>query len=638
KIQWVVPSNFEILLNQPSNFDLGQLYFGQADEFGFIRRGVNPRIQTFLQSNECLNLPLSYNGTTIQSVPKSILRRSQKSFFVIGHPGSGKSIFVHFLFREFSGLAKSTENQMISALVKQGAVPMIINLKDCIDESLEGLIRARQNDSGVRGRSLNFIYLLDGLDELSDEKADQTLSFIKELEQYEQTKKIIISCRSGNSNRIKAVAYLPDIIEYKFCDLDVEFIEQYFTKKEDKIKSKLLKQLQKTNPKLLSDIKDILLIRLLWETIKNIRSDNTVVDLIQKKITLLLNDPEHKKNIDSLNLLDVKPDSLITLNQEISFKFYQKFQYRFSRKELQDIILTSFPRLDYRGTNELLNYLSNLFFENTYSETEQNPEFGFIYQHRRYQEFFFTQRLKIEYENDPHILRTLDVLSNRDFFEEYFLPFLRGDYEKREYVIGLLDLNLLDVYLGKHSGYGVDDAYYLNSSEFIPSLASQNSYLVDELLESQNFHLKKILFIDVEKLIVKFKEWETDPQSYRVGNYLSSIWTEGVSSILKNIVVFWEAGNKDIVNKLITNLREVDKIYRERGYLKKVDTNHRPQDPFWKEWQAYLFLLIHIQRKNINNIFQTLVRKNYELFSEETQQPNNKKEGKEKLIRSFLTV
>ena len=65
---------------------------------------------------------------------------------------------------------------------------------------------------------------------------------------------------------------------------------------------------------------------------------------MEQKIDLLLSDPNHKKNIEIVNLLNAKSDQLISLNQEISFNFQQKFQYRFTREELQKIIQNKFPK------------------------------------------------------------------------------------------------------------------------------------------------------------------------------------------------------------------------------------------------------------------------------------------------------
>lgn len=68
---------------------------------------------------------------------------------------------------------------------------------------LENILRNRAVAFGLKRSSLGFIYLFDGLDELDEERADRVLSFIATLENQLSTKKIIISCRSGNANRLR---------------------------------------------------------------------------------------------------------------------------------------------------------------------------------------------------------------------------------------------------------------------------------------------------------------------------------------------------------------------------------------------------------------------------------------------------
>ena len=48
-------------------------------------------------------------------------------------------------------------------------------------------------------------------------------------------------------------------------------------------------------------------------------------------------------------------------------------------------------------------------------------------------------------------------------------------------LIGSIELNLIDVYLGKHRGFGADDAYYKQSEYFIPAVACQNDIEFNEL-------------------------------------------------------------------------------------------------------------------------------------------------------------
>ena len=69
------------------------------------------------------------------------------------------------------------------------------------------------------------------------------------------------------------------------------------------------------------EIRDILLINLLWDTIEKLDETSTILDLFDKKIDLLLNTSEHRKYIENLNLLNSKKQAILNLNQDISYEF-----------------------------------------------------------------------------------------------------------------------------------------------------------------------------------------------------------------------------------------------------------------------------------------------------------------------------
>jgi len=427
KIDWFVESNFKASLSHPSNFDLAQLYFGSTDDIGFIKNSIHSEILTFLQSSIYMDLPIKdKSNNSITNLKQEILKSKRKIFIITGNPGSGKSILMHKLLEYFGALDQKTERKMIDQLISQGGVPVLINLKNCNTDSLENILRGRQNDCNIRSTPLNFIYLFDGLDELSEQNADSVLSYISELKRKTNTQKIIISCRAGNFNKIKAKAYFNDIKELCIAELDFSHIEKYFFSKTDTLKISKLFSFKSSNPDIFKVIKDILMIDLLWETIDRLDEKSIITDLIEMKINMLIDDPKHKKNIEGLNLFNPKKEEIISINQDISFEFQNNFQYRFPQKRLQEIILKKFPRLDYQSVNTIINYLADLFFD--IDSSDKDSEQTYVYQHRRYQEFFFAQKLKLLYEENPLILRKLNILSNNDFFENLFLKYLRKTY------------------------------------------------------------------------------------------------------------------------------------------------------------------------------------------------------------------
>ncbi len=148
---------------------------------------------------------------------------------------------------------------------------------------------------------------------------------------------------------------------------------------------------------------------------------------------------------------------------------------------------------------------------------------NYSYQHRRYQEFFFAKKLKELYETKPVVLRDLKVLSNHEFFYDIFLKYLKQEYLKQRNLSRLLKIDLINVYSGKHRGWGADNPYYVNSSEFIPSLACQQIDSLEQLMEDENLGLKSKILIDINYLDEQFRKWKKDKKNWRTNDYLKNV-------------------------------------------------------------------------------------------------------------------
>jgi hypothetical protein len=636
EIEFVTNTTIKQKLNQPANLDLAQLYFGTGDELSFIKNSANPKLLTFIQSSEYIDLPFLNDKKEVeQDISNNIISESSKQFLIIGHPGSGKSIFMHKLLQVFSGLEESDISKMKEVLLKNKALPVLINLKNCVTDSLETILRGRKNDSNVHGQRLNFIYLFDGLDELDEKRADNVLFEIHRLAQQNDTSKIIISCRSGNINRLKTKTYFNNIKECRIADLDNTHIDEFFQRKINQDKKAKLTELKAYNHSLVTEIKDIFLIKLLWDTINELNENSTVIELLSKKIDLLLNDAFHKKSIEALNLPNPKKQAIIELNQDISFEFQKQFQFRFSESKLQDLILKKFERLSYQDANNIINYIADLFFEHSYSEDSYQQQ-NYIYQHRRYQEYFFTQRLKAKYEEHPRILRQMEVIPNKDYFEDLFLKYLRQEYKKERNLVGLIELNLMNIYLGKDKSYGVETAYYTESSEFIPALVCQELSVFNELIEDENLQIKNKISINFSALNKSFEIWKTDNKDYDALSYLKNVYQRGIASLISHAAQFWKAGKYDIANNFVIELDRVISLYDENKFLDKLGENEHIEDPFWNEFENWLYYLIIIKNENIEKLFNTIIRKNYHSFSDDSY--GYKESGRKKLINSFFRV
>ena len=117
KIEYVTDKDILLKLSQPSNLDLAQLYFGIGNELTFIKNSVNPKLLTFIQSTEYLDLPIiNKEKTEVKFVEEILQINDTNTFLLTGNPGSGKSILMHALLMSLGGLDKLCEQEMINVL------------------------------------------------------------------------------------------------------------------------------------------------------------------------------------------------------------------------------------------------------------------------------------------------------------------------------------------------------------------------------------------------------------------------------------------------------------------------------------------------------------------------------------------
>lgn len=605
KIRWYTRSNFEVTLTKPQNLDLAFFYFGYGSEFKFIEDSADYTKLTLVKSKQFLKLHfLDSQNKRVQNLEDTILKLTDKLVLVSGDPASGKSTLVHRLFSDYSGMNETNQTKMVNKIISTGAVPQIVNLKLCATDSLENIIRSRQSVYSIQGTDLKIIYLLDGLDEISEGRADLVLLQMLELSKKKSTHKIIVTCRSGNFNKIQLKNYFKNCIEFKVGQLSVKDIDNYFKARGDAGKQSAYDLLKLSNPKLVLSITDVLGLILLWDSIEQLNEDSTVLDLYELKVRRVLYDPTHYKDLPGLNLPNPKDEAILLLNETISYKFHEKFQFLLPLHDLQEIISEAYPKIDYNAINSIINYIASLFFDTSPTGPQETH---YVYKHRRYQEYFFITLLQKQYATNPSILRELSILSNLELFQTFFMKGLRKKYIEENNLIGCLDLSLLDVYLGNHSGWGVDSPYYLNSDEFIKTLIEQRNPVFNVLFEDENLNIRGKIFVDVQLLKDKFEEWKKDSDNlihYRAERVLIEGWEDGLSRLMNLVVDFWKADRKDIANELINNIREIQTFYDKNKFFKSLDKEQRQhiRSPYWESYDSWIFYLMNIREDSAEKI------------------------------------
>lgn len=637
KIQWYTRTNFEVALTKPKNLDLAFFYFGYGSEFKFIEDSVDYTKLTLVKSKQFLKLHfLDSKNKRVQNPEETILKLSEKLVLISGDPASGKSTLVHRLFSFYSGMDEPSQAKMVNKIISTGAVPQIVNLKLCATDSLENIIRTRQSFHAIQGTELKIIYLLDGLDEISEDRADLILLQMLELSKKKNTHKIIVTCRSGNFNKIQLKNYFKDCIEFKVGQLGVKDADSYFKAKGEVNKQSAYDLLKLSNPKLVSSITDVLGLILLWDSIEQLNGDSTVLDLYELKVKRVLHDPNHYKGLPGLNLPNPKDEAILLLNEAISYKFQEKFQFLLPLHDLQEVVGTAYPKIDYSAINSIISYIAALFFDTSPTSPQ---EAHYVYKHRRYQEYFFITLLQKQYTANPSVLRKLSILSNLELFQTFFIKGLRKKYIEENNLIGCLDLSLLDVYLGNHSGWGVDSPYYLESPNFIKTLVGQQDTVFNVLFEDNNLNIRDKIFVDVQLLKDKFGEWKRDTDSlshYRTEQVLISGWQEGRSRLINLVVDFWQAGRRDIANEIINNIREIQTLYKKNKFFELLDKEqrHHITSSYHDTYESWIFYLMNIRDDSAEKILNEKILP----IMGDNEDDFESRRGASEAIRSYLSV
>lgn len=481
-IEWITPKQIELeVLN---NLDLASAYFYLEDVGGFL--GKNLDIKNVTQVKAAEHLDLSFLDSSEEIVEFShlfddIISTNDSTIFCLrGGAGSGKTLLLTKL-----ALHLQPNLDLISEKIK---LPVLIRLRDCDNKGLEEYIFHKKQEYNINTQgNFQFIYLLDGLDELDDQKCIEVLNNIHSIYQKEDTKCIVISSRESSSNLILLRNHFDNIKYIKINQIIYSDIENYFNKKNNPKKIELLKNFDEET--LTNTIKDVLLLTLFWEEIENIRLNNFLSTFLFENVTeRILTNPNHNSYLNNLNLPCPKKKQLIRINEEISWHLTLESKLKIRLDEMQNCVIDLFSKLSYKDTDLILNYIISCFFNKV--------DEGYEYRHRRYQEYFFMRKLKSAFESDFKVLRDTNILLNFDFMNNLFVPYLKRSYLDSNDVNFYLRVKSLESYYNKHwAGEGgeylvngmntiAEFLSNLNERDFKYQMSEDNPLLLNKLIES----------------------------------------------------------------------------------------------------------------------------------------------------------
>lgn len=481
KLVWIQQDNILDLVQDKKNVDLCRRYFSEEREEDWIKRGVSEEERTFLNSSELFDLKI--NNTPISNISSSIYEN--KVNLILGYAGTGKSILMKKLYLNVSEEFEINEADSLSP------IPVLVKLRECVEGNLESLLRQRLRDYNLNNTDMScrFIYFFDGLDEVSYHFVGNIINQIVNLKKSNSTKSIVIASRSDSNN----LAYLYQFVkcmEYKINPLTYGDIETVFASKGENRKLEKLKNLNKVNAKILTDITDIFSIDLLWNIVDQMDVKNTKIEIIEKYVEHCL---YNYRKLVVLPVLEPKSKMIISLCTEISYVMQKNLLLSVDLSIVQTLIKECMGVENAVEINEIVNMLMDLFFESSRSDFVCTISF----KHRRLHEYFLYRKIDDNYLKKPELLRELHLLPNKEFVIDVFFKTSLKKAKNEKNLKKVLSLRLLQQYLGysywhqyvddKMQGYnsnGIQEPSYRYSSALLLLLAQYNSEDLMRLLEN----------------------------------------------------------------------------------------------------------------------------------------------------------
>lgn len=453
KIVWQKEQNILDELLSPENIDLYKLYFDDSRELDFINDALSGDEKTFILSDSFININLNDN-ITIDDLPSKM---NDKVNLILGQAGTGKTMLIkklHFVFgKEFQ------KNYFTKKpLPENTIIPVLVKLRECINGNLESLINEKQSlyNLNITNSDFKYIYLLDGLDEVSYKDLGNVLFSIANLENMNSTDKIIISSRIGSNNLLLFREHIKSA-EYLIQNLIQDDIKRYFEVKNNKFKIDCLNLYKEKNTSIISEIDDVFTLNLFWNSIEEIDINTTKISLIEMAF---------KDNVNQYSKLNNIPlphpiyKNIFEICKELALFMQEHFKLIVEINVLQNIISKKFNNISCTEINTIINALTDICLESSQKNTDK---IIIAFKHRRLQEYFLYKKIEEIFFKKPSILRKLKLLPNRDFIINIFLTQTLCNAKKEKNLINYLSLKLFEFYLSSDYWYEYRNSLVGNS-------------------------------------------------------------------------------------------------------------------------------------------------------------------------------
>lgn len=199
ELVWITGDNFTSILNEDGNMDIAAFYFGIGREIGFINYCISEEDVAFLKSDRYLDLVIRNKRFEATEVNNLIHKKGIS--LLVGDPGTGKSELLKKIYLKYSN-AHASDRDVIMRILENRILPIYIQLREMVYDNLENYIRSRMADFGLKiyDTSFTYLYIIDGIDEVSFTQAHNISLFIKKLYNQGTTYSVLLSSRSNSPN------------------------------------------------------------------------------------------------------------------------------------------------------------------------------------------------------------------------------------------------------------------------------------------------------------------------------------------------------------------------------------------------------------------------------------------------------
>ncbi|EGT4545253.1 hypothetical protein AB2V88_08235 [Clostridioides difficile] len=596
KVEWYLPNNFKLALNQPNNLDLAEFYFGATNVRGLLADSKSIRMTTLLQSKEYLELNLhNYEKTlTTTEYCKEVLSSKKKLHLVSGAAGTGKSVCMQKMLYIYGGFDEETKNKQLEKVKSLGAICIYINLNNTALESLENIVLNYKNTFFADSDNNNFIYLFDGIDEVPTSHITSTVLFIENLLEKENTKKIIISSRLSSYNKYILKASINEIVEYSIENLKEDQVRDYFENKGNQEKVNKLNEVVSNNDNFFEHVTDILTVSLLWDQINNINGKSFFTNLMDLSVSTIINDIHHRKYLESLNLPNPKEKAIIEINKNISFYLFEKDIFNFTYEDLHKLIGEIYPRCDYISLDKIIAYIAESFFDT--SMTTGN--YIFSYKHRRFSEYFTILKLEDKIRNDLNYLRENNIIINHDLFESMLIPYLQIKACNKKDLPLAFQIGLFNVYLGNDKAWGIDKEFYIWSDWIIYAIAGLDNEIFESIMLDSSLPISKF-FNEVPKKIKAL----LSSKSKKNLSYNDEL-RQNFKIYVVLISLMHKFGKLEFLSVLLQDYKEIRRLCKENKFCFYSTSN---KDNFLV-WRSIIYINTVILNDNIDELISLVLQ------------------------------